>query len=62
MPSGRWNGPENRRSTVRDESAGFGESGGSPGGWSSPVSWAAVASGKRASGGEGFQGNAFSSK
>eukprot|EP00965_Chrysotila_dentata_P139427 4610300-Pleurochrysis_carterae.AAC.4 len=27
MPSGRWYGPEKSRSTVRDASAGFGESG-----------------------------------
>eukprot|EP00965_Chrysotila_dentata_P117152 3871582-Pleurochrysis_carterae.AAC.2 len=27
MPSGRWNGPEKRRSTVRDARAGFGTSG-----------------------------------
>eukprot|EP00965_Chrysotila_dentata_P238394 6202467-Pleurochrysis_carterae.AAC.2 len=27
MPSGHWNGPEKRRSTVREASAGFGESG-----------------------------------
>eukprot|EP00965_Chrysotila_dentata_P172232 5683655-Pleurochrysis_carterae.AAC.4 len=80
MPSGRWYGPEKSRSTVRDASAGFGESGtqvgiascsremesrvgagGSPGGWSTPGSWAAVAIGVLVMDGVGFHGNEFSS-
>eukprot|EP00965_Chrysotila_dentata_P261968 6214427-Pleurochrysis_carterae.AAC.1 len=81
MPSGLWKGPENNKSTVREESAGLVASGvcvgnsdgfglsevrtgalGSPGGWSLPVSWAAVAIGVCVVVEEGFQGKMFSSK
>eukprot|EP00965_Chrysotila_dentata_P007334 237547-Pleurochrysis_carterae.AAC.1 len=81
MPSGRWKGPENNKSTVREECAGLVTSGvcagildgfglseirtgtlGSPGGWSLPVSWAAVAMGVCVAVEEGFHGKMFSSK
>eukprot|EP00965_Chrysotila_dentata_P171520 5660537-Pleurochrysis_carterae.AAC.1 len=81
MPSGRRNGPEKSSSTVLEDKAGIGGSGGevgeglalrvsvgaivalgSPGGWSWPVSRAAVATVESLTGEDGFQGKVFSSK